>query len=234
MREPDVPITLPATVAQMTLDLRELDEAGVTPFTPYLAKLHQCFRTAFDEWNRMAVCMGHIFPDLSGRTRASFVYDIACKQARTLFKGDKEIGLVDDKSGFLAIVIGGQYVLRLRKLNNNNLACQNHTRQSRLYFSGQAPQMTLPHMGPDLVPMICGYRLNRHQTDLQNVALSFQYKGTRLWFSDVPHIVVDVENAPGATPQPSAGSTKQRKSPRVRIDAKRGVREVDAPEGNEK
>ncbi len=128
---------------------------------------------AWEEWRALALGGRLRFP---ARSRACLVYDFIAQRAMAAFDGDDSVHVVcrDETAKFL---FDNQVLLRIKKASDNGLG-SNISTHATLDFVGQ--QFVLPGF-PDVHKVEVVYRLNRLQTQIEQIAVVARDGDTCLW-----------------------------------------------------
>nr|WP_181375209.1 hypothetical protein [Polaromonas sp. H1N]AWD72194.1 hypothetical protein pH1NP1_p017 [Polaromonas sp. H1N] len=163
----------------------------------YEAKLSEAVAGAWADWKALGLGGQLQFP---GRSRACLVYDFFVKRAITAFSDDASVYVVlrDETAKF---VFCNQTVLRFKKANDNGLGSNIQT-QATLNFVDQ--QQNLFGL-PDLHKVELVYRLNRLQTQIDEIVIAARDGNMCLWsYMLTPEMTAEIVPLPlAAAPEPA-------------------------------
>lgn len=134
---------------------------------PHLPKLADCFKSAWQKWDRLAEVAPDLRYPLSARTRAGFIYDHICNEVRHQFEGVPGVTLVDSV-GFLILTIENSLILRFKKLNKRDQSSNISTAQQERYIQ----QEPLPGL-PEGTRLTAGYILDKIQAQIDDIRVTF-------------------------------------------------------------
>ncbi len=213
-------LVTPKRIAQMSLTLEMSEE----PFAVLREPLARCFDQALSEWLSINKCNPGFFAACSPFARARAIHDRARDLAQVALAGMPDVRIVNDTDLFL-IIFQNKFVIRLAKLNNDNVACQNRTHRSQYFYRAQMTR-AFPDFVPDMIGLVFGYKLDASETQIAEVYFTLQYKNTVSWQSSGSSMSV-------APPAISEVSQPERRTA-TRISARPVKRRLDDVDENHK
>lgn len=160
----------------------ELEDAQ-SLLNPYLDILASCFKDAWDRWKRLEADSTGLGKPLTGRTRASFVNDHIWELIKERLSGKPEIREYE-RRGLRTVVIAEKVALRFKKLGNNLLASNISTVQQDMLAYQQRLE-GMEEYGP-LVYLTAGYVLNRINSDISDIHVTYGIGKSVAWSFQVP------------------------------------------------
>jgi len=173
-----------------------------TELHPYLDELSGCIRAGWVAWEDLGTREPGLRLPLGPRTRACFVYEHVVFAIRQRFTNRPGVH-INERRGFLELLIGSKYLIRFKKLNKNLQSSNIPTKQQKRWFD---LQLELPDMPPQAMRLVAGYRLNLAGTEIEQLAIT-QPVGRKIrWALDISDRGFDesrVTSMPGVEPQPA-------------------------------
>jgi len=127
-------------------------------------RIWRCIDGAIHDWQERITAGDKAV--LKKRSRASFINDWMCHRAKEEFKDEPNMRIVE-KRGYLRLIIGGIYQVRLKKLDKKMRPSHIPT-QTVMAFMRQL-QATLPNMPESVTNLYAGYQWNATETAQKGV-----------------------------------------------------------------
>jgi hypothetical protein len=176
------------------------EEEAKKELAPFASKLVAIWRSAWNTWLALpAEFRGKMLP----RTRANIVHDLAIAQAKEDFR-DVATAETCEALGFFKLYIGERVLIRLKRVNQDHLACNIQTEQQRLYYLHES----IGGIRDGYTRLTIGYTLNPTHLEIDRIVASLQNGLETLAYSfylDADDKVIAVPVEP--TPLPDVGPT---------------------------
>lgn len=174
------------------------EEEAKKELAPFAGKLVAIWRSAWDSWLKLpAEFRGKMLP----RTRANIVHDLAVAQAKEDFH---EVAIAEscEALGFFKLYLGERALIRLKRVDQDHLACNIQTDQQKSYYL----HAHIDGIRDGYTRLTIGYILNATHLEIDRIVASLQNGLENLAYSfylddDDKVIAVPVE----PTPLPDVG-----------------------------
>lgn len=133
---------------------------------PYYQAIINFFFGAWSDWERLPE---KTRAQLSPRARANLMYDFVLFRAKAHFNKTREVDFIE-KRGLFMFGIKGQVLFRFKKLDRSG-KYSNIPTQQQIQLS---LQRDLPGLPGKAALVVIGYQLNRLQTEIQAILVTYQ------------------------------------------------------------
>jgi hypothetical protein len=154
-------------------------DAVMARLAPHLPTLDSCFNRAWKRWTDWLKLLPGSPADVTGRSRASMLYDFIAAEAIRAFLGKKGIQVRRER-GFLVLRFSDHVALRFKKFRSKSLrVSMSKTGQAEL-FNGQGLEFAPGSLKP-MTHVIAGYLLDGLAMDIARLAITCSHDGVPMW-----------------------------------------------------
>lgn len=155
-----------------------LDEA-VDVLGQHREGIRTVLKNGWSRWRRLLEADTELAVIVSGRTRASLVYDFICHEAMAHFEGAAGV-VISEERGILLLTFNERLLLRFKKFRGKALKTSGIPTQQARNWANQ----TLPGM-EELTHIVAGYLPDEAGIDLDRVAITCALANEMLWVIDL-------------------------------------------------
>lgn len=159
---------------------------------PYLELLAHCFRDGWEQWCVLRDEHPALARPLSTRTRANFVNDHIWNAIKQRFSNLQDVHIVE-QGGLRTVNVADRLLLRFKKLTNQLRSSNIQTRQQTSFLY----QLSIPGI-PELTRLTAGYLVNRLQTDIDDVFITYPVGSSIEWAFAIPQTSTELTITPMA------------------------------------
>lgn len=183
---------------------------------PHMHDLEQCFKLAWERWQRWLLQLDGSPGDVKPRSRASTLYDFIVAAATSTFLGKPDV-FVSAKSGLLILKFNDRIALRFKKFTGKTLRIsRNKTNQARAFDLHQL-ELSDEVLQP-ITHVVAGYLLDELASGIDRLAITCSVDGEQFWApidiekQDVMHtdVVHNVVTSDPTSAKPTVRSKRQR------------------------